>query len=573
MSYLNKKLFQAVGILLIGIIFFLVYSFLSFSSWSGSTIKFNSPDETANYYFARQIALTGNPWYEEPLLDASKGLVHPRSMTVAGSNVVPVSFLGMVYIYGGLANFFGVGILPYLTPFFAVVGVGFFALFLAQFFSRRIALLSSLLLFIHPAYWYNASRAMLPNVLFIDILIIGCALTAVALKKIYQAKDTSVKPVWWYLCLILGGLGIGTALSIRLSESLWVMGVFILVMAYGTLRRYISIRSGIGVSIGIAVPLLLLLATNNHVYGNPMIFGYQTIDFQPSAVAFEKTVAAGQTRDIGSFFHWLSSTLTPFIQYILPFGFAPRTFLGQFQDYFAQMFWWTVPFLLLGVGSFAAQFVRARSKGFGVQTFYGICVLAVSAWLIIFYGSWTVHDNVAKEVTIGNSYVRYWLPMFVFSLPFVAYGFFFLASRASRGFVRSSVLTLCIATYCFFSFQLVLWQAPEGLFHTVRYLRENFSKLDSVSKSVPASAIIISQRSDKIFFPEFKVASSFETFSEAALLPAILQEATLYYYGFWKPTDAAFVSEKYFKKFGLDLEYVAQIDEKEYLYKVVKSKE
>ena len=71
----NKKL---VILAIIGIVFFLVYSYLPISqlSWKVQNnvenfdFKFNTPDEVVNYYFSQQYARTGNLYYMEPFFES-----------------------------------------------------------------------------------------------------------------------------------------------------------------------------------------------------------------------------------------------------------------------------------------------------------------------------------------------------------------------------------------------------------------------------------------------------------------------------------------------------------------------
>ncbi len=549
---------------LIGILFFFIYSFLSFTSWSGGVMKFNSPDETANYFFSRQVVVTGSPSYHEPLLEVSKGFVHPRSMTVAGSNVVPVSFLGMVLMYGNLGKLFGIGVIPFITPFVAVLSAGFFVLLVRQFFSYRIALLSGLILLIHPAYWYNASRAMLPNVLFVDLLIIGFSLLIFGYRRMMRQQN-SKQVILSLAILCFAGMSIGMSLAVRLSEAVWIFALVFFAFIY-SLRRP-SLSSYACVLTGIALPVLVLLFANEHVYGNPIIFGYQTIDFQPSAQAFEKSVGALKSFDIHNIASLLQQTVSPFFKYILPFGFAPTMFSLQFKDFFVKMFWWMIPLIMLGVGViFREGLLRMMKREKDGNALYLGIFFAVSAWLIVYYGSWSVIDTVTKEIAIGSSYVRYWLPMSILSIPCIAYAFFFLKDRA-QGWQRM-LIGMCAAFFIGYSVYAVLLQPPEGLIISSGHVRENFDKLEKVKQFTPQDAIIISPRSDKIFFPERKTAQGYEGFAEIPLLGEIMKSAPVYYYGFWKKEDAAFLSGKFFTGHHLALEFVAQIDQNEYLYQV-----
>ena len=238
---------------------FCVYSFLSFTSVSGGVVRLNSPDETANYFFARTYAQSGQIGYDEPLLASSKGVVHPRSMTTAGNRVVPVGFLGLTVLYGLLGKLFGVYAILFLTPFFAVCSAYLLYLLLKRIFSKNIAALSGVLLLIHPAYWYYATRGLLPNVLFVDLLLVGCLCTALGFEK---------KRTW---CALFGGVFVGLALTVRLSEIIWVFAAATL-LALVTLRR--KTLAGIFLFIiGCALPLGILFSFNKSVYGHPFLCG------------------------------------------------------------------------------------------------------------------------------------------------------------------------------------------------------------------------------------------------------------------------------------------------------------
>lgn len=50
----------------------------------------------------------------------------PRSFRTDGDLVKPVSFLGLIFIYGNLAKLFGTAAIPYFTPAFAALGLVFF---------------------------------------------------------------------------------------------------------------------------------------------------------------------------------------------------------------------------------------------------------------------------------------------------------------------------------------------------------------------------------------------------------------------------------------------------------------
>ena len=97
-----RRFFLFGAVIAAAAVFFFLYSFLSFESIKDPSIRLNSPDETANYFFSRLYATTGKLGYSEPLLAATEHFLHPRSMTGVNGTVVPVSFVGMPLLYGSI---------------------------------------------------------------------------------------------------------------------------------------------------------------------------------------------------------------------------------------------------------------------------------------------------------------------------------------------------------------------------------------------------------------------------------------------------------------------------------------
>lgn len=164
-----KNNYQIFCLVVLALIFFFFYSWLSLAT----PLKFNSPDETANYFFIKQFVSTGEPRFLEPLNSDFGGIFHPRSTNVAGGFIVPGSFLGLILIYGCIAKIVGLWLVPYLTSLISVIAVLFFYGIVKKIFSDKIAFISALLFFLHPAIFYYASRGLFNNLLFLDLFIIG----------------------------------------------------------------------------------------------------------------------------------------------------------------------------------------------------------------------------------------------------------------------------------------------------------------------------------------------------------------------------------------------------------------
>jgi hypothetical protein len=543
-----------------GFFVFLAYSFLSFTSASGNVVRLNSPDETANYFFARTYAASGAIGYTEQLLEASKGVVHPRSMTTAGDRVVPVGFLGLAVLYGVIAKLVGSAGILFLTPFLAVLSAFLFYLFLSHIFARRVAALSAVLLLIHPAYWYYASRGMLPNVLFIDLLLAGALFLVMAYKKNHA------------LFYLLGGFFVGLSLTVRLSEIIWVFSAIALA-AVCMLGRRLVIATPLFV-LGCALPLAGLFLMNTSVYGHPFIFGYQSAATYESAASFDRVIALISSSDwqkIGELKSELGGMFAQLRAYAFPFGFDPPTFTKHFQQYGVGMFWWfTLPAIfgvLLTLRRGLYEFFLERKRGL---LLFLLISGGVGYWLVAFYGSWVFFDNISEEVTIGNSYVRYWLPLYLLSIPFVATTFVSFL-RGGRGRLsRTLIACATVIVMMFFSGKAVLYEYRDSIFPVAENIRSYHRSAAWIVQMTEPDAVIFSERSDKNFFPERKVAQSFPNLAERDLVPPLFDRVPVYYYSMWTPEDAAYVSRRYFAEYELKLEPVALFERGERLYRVVK---
>jgi len=190
--------------------------------------KFNSPDETLNFFFTQRFAAGGELYYQEPLEGIGNSLIRPRSVNVVGDKVLPGSFMGMYFVYGRLGKLAGtVGldaadVLFYINALVAVMGILFFYLLLSLIFGKNIALISGLLAYVLPGWLYFASRSFYHNILFVSLLIIGLYWLVRALTQVRQEK-LGKSLVKWLLDLglyILAGVFIGASLITRSSEKL-----------------------------------------------------------------------------------------------------------------------------------------------------------------------------------------------------------------------------------------------------------------------------------------------------------------------------------------------------------------
>jgi len=474
------------------IVFVVFHGFLSM----GLPVKFPSPDESANHLFTQSFATRGSLALPSPLT-AADGIVAPRSMLTRAGELLPASFLGMPLLYGAIARVIGMWAVPFLTPLITYVALlALYGLF-ARLFPKRIALVSTVLVALHPAVWYATTRGMFHNMLFVDCCIIG----AYALVRGFETASLRSK-----LWLGLSGLSIGSAIAVRSSEVLWVSAVLLVVVFI--VRKKSAFHRGwwAFVACGL-IPVVIILTANQHLYGHALSFGYS------GGVSSADTIAG------------LSSTIADKISgAFFPFGFHPVRAFFHFVDYSIRLFWFPTLISIVGlVGMLRIKGITRPQKWFYLGT------AAVSVWLILYYGSWTVQDSPDPgAVTVGTSYARYWLPLYILTMPLAATLLVRvreLAPRAGR-----IVMVLSLLAVWSTGALTVVFNPLEGTVALRKQIVSYGSLGERAQALTPSDAVIISSRGDKVFFPERSVIMSVETSAQQKQLRELMVKVPVYVY-------------------------------------------
>src|SRR3989339_415907 len=187
---------------------------------AGKGSVFVSPDETANAWFIQQFASQGTFRSFDALNLDLQGLVHPRSMIVISGWMMPVGFLGLSTLYGVMSALLGTSVLAFLTPACALLAVFAFRQLVKQWFDEQIANSSTIILLVHPALWYYTARGLMPNVLFVSLLVFALYAWFVGFRN----RTLSV---------FLSGLFVGLAAFVRASEVYWIgLVCLVLIVAF-----------------------------------------------------------------------------------------------------------------------------------------------------------------------------------------------------------------------------------------------------------------------------------------------------------------------------------------------------
>jgi len=503
-----KKHWLLIGLIIVACGATIFYSFLSFSikgdlyALSGEKLVFNSPDETANYFFADLYSSNSRLNYDEPDNFLVNGIISPRSMRFINGQVTPASFFGLMLFLGSLGKLFGSKILIYILPILSAFCLIYFYLLVKKIFNQEIAFFSTLLTFIFPAYWYYATRSFFNNVLFLDFLIIGLYYLLLSFEK---------DKIIYYL---LSALFLGGAIFIRTSEFIWLSLLILLIFLINW--KKLKIINLIIFLVTCLVSWLPIFYYNQILYGQFLAIGYN----------YNLII---ETKNI-----WQSG-INLLQQLLLPFGINKTNIFQNFNNYFLQLFWWYFILFELGYFYFLTKILSPKTDQQKVYhkkvILYFFLFTVFSLYLIIFYGSWKFSDHPDPQaVTLGTSYARYFLPIYIFSLPFISYFLFDIFTKSKILKVISGTIIFCLFFY--FSFNLVFFEKEEGLIK-VRKNIEDYQKI--AQEAIPLTAengVIIAERNDKIFFPQRKVIYELNNDQDYQSINLLLEKREIYWWRF-----------------------------------------
>lgn len=525
MSWLKKiKLdWGLIIVFLLGLVFLCSYTYLARqlpSDWSNESNKLilNSPDETANLFFARHFAQTNSLSFEDPANQIAGELVSPRSMRVIDGQTVPAGFIGLPIVYGSLAKIFGLNAIPFFTPVLAVIGIIFFYLLVKKLFGQQAALWSSVFGYVLSAYWYYSAKGLMPNIAFLVFFIISLYFFLQSLDK---------KKLFYYLFF---GIFLGLGLMIRTSEIVW-LGPLLLIIALIKARQvnWRFLFCSLVMAILIFTPVLYF---NQQIYNSPLSIGY----------SFDNWLV-GQTP--------IEQGLSLLSQIFLPFGADFKMSAINFYHYTYVLFpLWTI---LAVIGFFASNILFIIQKNYRL-IIYSVLFIIVSVYLVIYYGSWQFNDNPdPSAVTIGTSYARYWLPIYLFSLPYIGW----LISTLLKKFTIAKPAFGIFLFTCLFlvSYPAVALEPGEGIYQVSKNIQEYQRLGQAVFEKTEDNAVIVAGRLDKVFFPTRRVIFKLNKSQDYDRIKELIGGGyPVYYFDFsLGPEDLAFLNEQIYAVPGLKL--------------------
>lgn len=489
----------------ISILFFIIYSFLAFQHPQ----KFSSPDENANFVFIKQFIENSSFEIDEPLNAQFEGLIHPRNATVNNSKIVPFSFIGFSLFLGILGKILGISGIYFITPFFAALAGIFFFFLIKEVFSLKIALLSTLIYYIYPAIWYNSSISFQHNSLFLSFLIISLFLLLYLIKT---------NKLLFYLLL---GFFLGLVCIIRTNEAAWIIPL-VLVILFLNRKKIKSGKVLLGVLVFIIAisPMLIL---NNNFYGSPFKFGYFN------------NVNNSTTSNDSNNNNAISFLIKKPKKVFFPSGIDINKAVDTFFKYQAKIFY--PYFFLLIVGLFL---LLKKFKLYGKNIrFYLLFFILISTYLTLYYGSGEYFGSTSsnlKEIFISSSIVRYWMPIYTFSIPIIVVAILKILKLFSKKFINLFIFLL-ISFIFLFSADAVYYYPDSGL----TKISENEQLYQDINNDIidltQEDSIIITNQTDKIIYPERKVIALHNALendnyldNKFSLIYDLLKEYKIYYF-------------------------------------------
>lgn len=441
-----------------------------------------SPDETANAVTIRQLDWYGRISVAEPLAKDFPWM-HPRSYVSQGDGIAPVGFVGWPWIISVFTLILGQGMVPILATL-AALSITIPLYGLLRRFGPSAAFAGVVVGMTFPTMILFGNRALFPQV---GILVFGIW----SLFLISRLRSTDAP---WKFGLI--GSLVALACASRPTEIIWLLPW--LIWFAKDLR---PTRTRLLWAIGFAlIPLVLIAGHAQMTYGAFWNSGYMVRDNHSLEMISLPATPGDPSRSV-----WF------------PFGIHPKYVVWNVWSF---LIWLLLPWTLLFggvVGLIGYQIKQGKERDWKkLAERYAVPLLV--AWTLLFlvayYGQGLYTDHVQRgAVTIANSFVRYLLPLAPLSALAVA---FLFQSFEKRPRERMALVGL-VAVLAGYGMYVATLRDNEGLIATRTELARYHEIRRQTAEHFAPTDLILSDRSDKIFFP----------YHRAALVPATDEVARL----------------------------------------------
>lgn len=472
-------------------LFAIAAAWLCILPFASSTGVFLSPDETAVYQAAKQFAHDGSMRLVSPYL-AQFPWAHARSFVSQGSFAVPIGFIGAPLIQALFHRVHLPWLGLYVTPLLVLV-VAYLFWRLGQrlpIIWRSLILLSWLTL---PNVVLYANRSLFPN-------LITVCLTFMAGFLVWERRSLPRS--------VLAGACWALACIIRPIDIVWILPWVLCAWRFRQARQPCKERTS-ALTVLLTASLVGLFGAYIHskTYGSLFQLGYFLRD--PVVSHASSTVEA------------ITVQPTPRVVNWLPFGIHPRHMWFNVKQYILGILW---PWVLLACCLAVIEMRRLKTNPWawlGIWT--GMVCISI-------YGQGIYQDAIGVNVvSIGNSFLRYTLPLMVF-LP----GLVLLLANVLQQRKQKGVEYICmglVAAMCAYGLAVANFQGPEAVQPSLTTL-ESYAQIQKMTGELVAPAIVFSDRSDKLFFaPGWSPVTPIPPLEEIDRFHAAFPDVHIYFFG------------------------------------------
>lgn len=459
---------------------------------------FLSPDETAVYQAAKQFAHDGTMRLASPYI-AQFPWAHARSFVAQGEFAVPVGFIGMPLVQA-LAHALRLPWLgAYLTPLLVlIVGFLFWKISSKQSLPWRVLIVLSWLTL--PNVVLYANRSLFPN-------LMAVCLSFIAGYFIWERRSLPRS--------IMAGLCWGVACIIRPIDAAWIVPWILCAWRFRQGRQQCEERThALTVMLSAGLVVLLGAVVHRMTYDSIFQLGYFLRDpviTHPAAMPETVTV-----------------TPTPSVVNWFPFGIHPRHMWFNLKQYLFGILW---PWVLLALGAALGQKKHVlKNPWVWLAGWTGAVCVGI-------YGQGIYQDAIGVNVvSIGNSFLRYMLPLMVF-VP----GIVLLLAQVLQRFAYPAfrfIIGSLVACACLYGLVAANFQGPESVQASVGTL-ETYAQVQAALSQLVAPAIVFSDRSDKLFFaPGWSPVTPIPLLDEIDRFHQAFPDVHLYFFGRPLESDA-----------------------------------
>jgi hypothetical protein len=372
---------------------------------------------------------------------------------------------------------------------------------------------------------------MFSNILFLSLAMGGIYFL---LKFLNSEKiKNKITNSFWYSILI--GIFFGLSLIVRTSEVIWLFLLVLIILLFNLKKLKNKWQYLILSLIIFSACFIPIFYHNKILYNNYFSTGYN-LD------TMTENLESGEVSKIS----YLKAIF-------LPFGFHPRVMWHVFKNYFIKLFWtWIVLFIMSVI-----WFFKKKKKLNKNQICYFCILFLVSCFLFIYYGSWFFQDSINSNlISLGSSYVRYFLPVFVLGIPAIVW-LFLKMKKVYR------IILFCLLIIC--SIFMVFYKNEESLNAINNQLLNNQKQVKEILEVINKDDIILMDiGTDKIIMPEHTRLIVHQNDIEWKEIKKILDYQKVYYFHH-KEADLEVLNKEKFNPHGLKIEEVKNNSKQLYL--------